>query len=445
MLTKTEPNQHQRGALSIDLSDAEIEKILLGDQGRDLLMEKVFNQILQAEMTEHLGADRYERSENRSGHRNGFYERQLTTRVGQLPLEVPRCKDCSFSTKLFQRYQRSEKALVLALMEMIVQVVSTRRVKKITTGLCGREFAKLTVSRLTKKLEEQVKAWDERPLEEEYPFFVLDAMHVKVRRQGGVRSTAVLLTVGISEEGQREILGLHTALSETEEAWKSFLDQLSKRGLTGVEHVTSDRDRGLEEAIRQQLPGVIWTSCHAHLRRNVLDHAPEEWRDSMKDLMDEVLQASSQPEAWRLFEEITEGDRRKVVTVASEEGQTEEVDAYRKLREEAAPALATLMENLEDATAVLALLGKYRRRLRTTSVTQRLIEEVRRPEKVIRVFPNMGSTWLLIGAVLAEKHEEWSTGRKYLDMAEFQGWKERASSSEPEPDESLERQPVMAT
>jgi len=431
--------------LSIDLSDEELEKILLGDRGKDLLMEKVFNQILQAEMTEHLGADRYERSENRSGHRNGSYERQLTTRVGQLTLEVPRCKDGSFSTKLFQRYQRSEKALVLALMEMVVQGVSTRRVKKITTELCGREFAKSTVSRLTKRLDEQVKAWDERPLEGGYPFLVLDAMHVKVRRQGGVRSTAVLLAVGINEEGQREILGLHMALSETEEAWKSFLTNLSKRGLAGVEHVTSDRDRGLEEAIRQQLPGVIWTPCHAHLRRNVLDDTPDEWRDSMKDLMDEVLQASSQPEAWRIFEEILEGERRQMVTVVSEEGQTEEIDAYKKLREEAAPALATLTENVEDATSVLALPGKYRRRLRTTNMIERLIEEVRRREKVIRIFPNIDSAWRLIGALLAEKHEEWSTGRKYLDMAEFQGWKEQAQRLDPEPDKSTERQPVMIT
>lgn len=144
--------------LSIDLSDEELEKILLGDRGKDLLMEKVFNQILQAEMTDHLGVNRYERSEDRTGYRNGSYERELTTRVGQLTLEVPRCKDGSFSTKLFQRYQRSEKALVLALMEMVVQGVSTRRVKKITTELCGREFSKSTVSRLTKQLDEQVKA-----------------------------------------------------------------------------------------------------------------------------------------------------------------------------------------------------------------------------------------------------------------------------------------------
>jgi transposase-like protein len=191
-------------------------------------------------------------------------------------------------------------------------------------------------------------------------------MHVKVRRQGGVRSTVVLLAVGINEEGQREILGLHVALSETEEAWKSFLQQLSERGLTGVEHVTSDRDRGLKKAIRQELPGAIWTPCHAHLRRNVLDDAPEGWWDPMKDLMDEVLQASSQLEAWQIFEEILEGDRRKMVRVTGESGQTEEIDAYRKLREEAASALTILQENLEDVTSVLALPGKYRRRLRTT-------------------------------------------------------------------------------
>ena len=165
----------------------------------------------------------------------------------------------------------------------------------------------------------------------------------------------------------------------------------------------------------------------------------------MKDLMNEVLKASSQPEAWQIFEEILEGDRQKMVTVTSENGQPDEVDAYRKLREEAASALSTLQENLEDATAVLALPGKYRRRLRTTSVTQRLIEEVRRREKVIRIFPNTGSAWRLIGAVLAERHEEWSTSRKYLDMAEFRTWKEQASKPEPEPDDSTERQPATAT
>ena len=183
----------------------------------------------------------------------------------------------------------------------------------------------------------------------------------------------------------------------------------------------------------------------------MLDDTPEQWRDSMKDLMDEVLKASSQPEAFRIFEEILEGGRQKMVTAAGEDVQTEEIDAYRKLREEAASALTTLKENLEDATAVLALPGKYRRRLRTTNIVERLIEEVRRREKVIRIFPNIDPAWRLIGGVLAERHEDGnlgfprSTSRKYLDMAEFRTWKEQASKPEPEPDDSTERQPATAT
>ena len=172
--------------LNVTFSEEELEQVLFGNAGVDLLMEKLLNEVLQAEMTEHVGADRYERSEDRSGYRHGSYERELTTRVGTLELEVPRAQDGSFSTELFDRYQRSEKALVLSLMEMVVQGVSTRRVKKITTKLCGRRFTKSTVSRLTKDLDEQVEAWAERPLEGNYPFVLFDAMHIEVRRQGGV-------------------------------------------------------------------------------------------------------------------------------------------------------------------------------------------------------------------------------------------------------------------
>ena len=173
------------------------------------LLEPILNQILQAEMTDHLGAGPEERTDERRGYRNGSYRRKLTTRVGTLELEVPRDREGEFQTALFQRYQRSEKALVLALMQMVVQGAQARRVKEITTELCGREFSKSTVSRLTGELDEQVEAWASRSLEEQsYPFLVLDAMHLKVRRQGAVRSTTVMLAVGINEAGQREILGL---------------------------------------------------------------------------------------------------------------------------------------------------------------------------------------------------------------------------------------------
>lgn len=426
--------------LNVTFSEEELEQILFGDRGIEVLMEKMLNNVLQAEMTEHLGADRYERSEDRTGYRHGSYERELTTRVGQLTLEVPRAKDGSFSTKLFGRYQRSEKALVLALMQMVVQGVSTRRVKKITTKLCGRRFTRSTVSRLTKELEEQVETWAERSLEEDYPFVLFDAMHVKVRRQGAVRSTAILLAVGVTEEGDREILGFHPAFGETEEAWKTFIGDLKGRGLSGVEHVTSDAHEGLMEAIQKQLPGSIWTRCHAHFQRNVLKETPEDCRKAMKALLDEVLEADSQPEAFRAFEETMAGERTRIVETS--EGET--VDTYEQLREEATSALDVLEEGLEETTAVLALPGKYRRRLRTTNMIERLIEELRRREKVIRIFPNMGSAWRLIGALLSEYHEEWSTGRKYLDMAEYDRWKRQRGRQKPNAEAADDLHEAMA-
>ena len=176
----------------ITIDNEKIQHLLQSDRGMAVLLEPILNQMLQAEMTEHLGAESDQRTDTRQGYRNGSYERQLTTRVGTIKLEVPRDRDGTFQTRLFQRYQRSEKALVLALMQMVVQGVSTRRVKKITTKLCGRKFSKSTVSRLTTELDGQVEAWAKRPLEKSYPFLVLDAMHVKVRRQGAVRSTTVL-------------------------------------------------------------------------------------------------------------------------------------------------------------------------------------------------------------------------------------------------------------
>lgn len=223
------------------------------------LLEPILNQILQAEMTDHLGAEPGQRTDDRQGYRNGSYRRKLTTRVGTLELEVPRDREGEFQTALFERYQRSEKALVLALMQMVVQGVSTRRVKEITTELCGREFSKSTVSRLSEGLDEQVEVWSSRSLEEQsYPFLVLDGMHLRVRRQGAVRSTTVMLAVGINEEGQREILGLETAFGETEEGWRRLIRQLKHRGLSGVEVATSDAHEGLIQALREAFPGLIW-------------------------------------------------------------------------------------------------------------------------------------------------------------------------------------------
>jgi transposase-like protein len=301
---------------------------------------------------------------------------------------------------LFQRYQRSEKALVLTLMQMVVQGVSTRRVKDITTELCGREFSSSTVSRLTEELDEQVQAWAERPLEQDYPFLLLDAMQLKVRRQKAVRSTTAMLAVGISEDGQREILGLEMAFSETEQGWRRFIRGLRERGLSGVELATSDAHEGLRQALQEAFPGLIWQRCQSHFRRNVLDQTPASYRDQMHQVLDRVLEADSQEEARTRLDDLRE-----------------------QLEENAASALETLEDGFYDATAVLALPEKYRKRLRTTNMLERFIQEIRRREKVVRIFPNMDSAYRLVGALCAETHEEWSTGRRYLNMDEYFEWR----------------------
>jgi transposase-like protein len=334
--------------LEMEIPNEKIQKMLRGDRGIAVLLEPVLNQILQSELSEHLRAEPEERTDSRRGYRNGSYRRKLTTRVGTLELEVPRDREGTFQTELFERYQRSEKALVLALMKMVVQGVSTRRVKKITTELCGREFSKSTVSRLTGDLDEQVQAWAERQLDQEYPFLILDAMHLKVRRQGAVRSTTVMLAVGVSEEGQREILGLETAFGETQEAWRRFIDGLKRRGLSGVEVATSDAHDGLKQALKGAFPGLIWQRCQAHFRRNVLDQTPSDYRDRMHQVLDQLLEASSQRDAQRRLDEVRG-----------------------ELEENASAALEVLESGLVDATAVLALPDKYRRRLRTTNMLER--------------------------------------------------------------------------
>ena len=396
--------------VQITLDEEKIQKVLFGDRGMAVLMESVLNQVLQSEMSDHLGAEPEERTVGRRGYRNGSYERELTTRVGRLELEVPRDRDGTFSTQLFERYQRSEKALVLALMQMVVQGVSTRRVKKITERLCGQRFSKSTVSELAKGLDEHVQAWAGRELGE-CPFLICDAMQVKVRRQGAVRSTTVLLAVGVTAKGQREILGLGVAFGETGPAWKRLLGQLKERGLRGVEVATSDAHEGLRQALTEHFPGTIWQRCQAHFRRNVIDQTPAKLRSEVHDALDAILGAVSPAKARTAFEQ-----------------------AAVELEGKADAALDVLERGFEDATAVLALPAKYRRRLRTTNMVERFIEEIRRREKVVRIFPNEKSAWRLVGALCAEQHEEWSTGRLYLKMDEFYRWNATQSKPHDEPE-----------
>lgn len=391
------------GEFEVTIDGEIIQGLILGDRDEAMrkLVEAVLNEVLEAEMDEHLEAQRHERTDERSGYRNGHYERGLTMRVGSMTLRVPRDRDGTFQTVVFERYQRSEKALVLAMMEMVINGVSTRKVKRITEELCGYEFSKSTVSRLCEALDEKVDAWANRTLlGKHYPFVIVDAIQVKVRRNGAIRPTSVLVAVGVNDEGYREILGLTIANSETNQSWKEFFRSLGRRGLTGVELVVSDAHEGLVDAVHECFQGASWQRCQTHFRRNILDKTPKSLHGQMSKGLDAIFEAEDVTASKEAFNELC----------AELEGQADK-------------ALETLEFGLEDATAVLRLPDKYRVRLRTTNMVERLNSEIRRREKVIRIFPNDRSAFRLVGAYLMEQHEEWATGRRYFDMDKYWTWK----------------------
>ena len=398
------------GNMEITIDSEIIQQLVLGERDEAIrqLVETVLNEVLEAEMTEHLGAARYERTEERTGERNGHYPRNLTMRVGPVELQVPRDRENNFETQVFERYQRSEKALVLAMMEMAVNGVSTRKVKKITDELCGKTFSKSTVSRLCQTLDEKVESWNTRPLDDEArPFVIVDALQVKVRRQGRVRSTSALVAVAVTEEGYREILGIKIANSESETSWKEFFRSLNDRGLHGVELVVSDNHKGLVNAVGQCFQGASWQRCQTHFRRNILDKTPADYKDKIAAGLDAIFEADSPEAAREAFDEL-----------------------YGEMAHQAEKAMETLAEGLEDAIAVLRLPEKYRKRLRTTNMLERLNAEIRRRERVIRIFPNERSAWRLLGAYLIEQHEDWMCGRRYFDMTEYEEWKRNPDRDE---------------
>ncbi len=384
----------------ITLDADTVQRLFAGNDQMAKLLEQVLNQVLEARVSEHLQAEPYERTAERQGYRNGYKPRQLTTRVGTLTLRVPQVRDGSFSPDLFARYQRSEQALILTLMEMVVNGVSTRKVAQITEELCGKEFAKSTVSDLCKGLDPVVRAWNERDLcEQRYPFLVVDALVLKVREAGRVRARSVLLAMGVNEAGYREILGLQLGESESERSWIAFFTWLKGRGLRGVDLVVSDHHGGLVNAVRIHFQGATWQRCQTHLSANVGDATPKALQDEVHRHVRAIFEAPDDATARTLLTKFTADYRHT-----------------------APAAVATLERGFDDATAVLALPESYRKRLRTTNAVERLNEEVRRRERVIRIFPNRESVMRLLGALLVEQDEQWTTGKRYLDMTAYWQW-----------------------
>ncbi len=363
------------------------------DDAFSKLLEVILNQVLIAQSTEQLGADPYERSEGRTAYRNGFRDRELTTRVGTLTLRVPRHRDGNFSTSMFERYQRSEQALVLAMIEMVINGVSTRKIENITEELCGKSFSKSMVSDLCKKLDPIVDVFRTRPLTSEYPFLIVDAIYIKVRENNRVRSKSLLIAIGVNEEGNREIIGFHLSESESETSWEEFFISLKQRGLKSPRLITSDNHKGLVKAIQKQFQCSSWQRCQTHFSRNLLDKTPKSLQSSLKEDIRKVYEA---------------------VDIDSARAAKNEI--LNKYAVSAPKAMTLLDEGFDDVTAVLSLPLRYRKRLRTTNGIERLNQEIRRRERVIRIFPNEASAVRLIGALLIEQDEKWSTGRKYFEM-----------------------------
>lgn len=385
----------------VTVNEDVMREVFQGDGGLAKLVEAVLNQILQAQVTEHLQAAPYQRTDERQGYRNGYREREMKTRLGTLELQIPRVRNGNFSTDMFSRYQRSEQALLVALMEMVVNGVSTRKVRRITEKLCGTEFSKSTVSELCKQLDPIVHEWNERDLTDKlYPFLIVDALVLKVRKNGRVRSQSALIAIGINGDGYREVLGLRIGNSESEDSWSEFFAWLKVRGLHGVDLVVSDDHRGLVNAIQTHFQGASWQRCQTHLIRNILDACPKPLQPELHQRLSLLFNAPDMKTARRLLEDI--------------------VADY----EERAPKAIERLENgFEDAMAIMALPEQYRKRLRTTNGIERLNEEIRRRERVIRIFPNEKSALRLLGALLLEQDEEWSTGRRYFNMQAYWDWK----------------------
>lgn len=385
----------------IKLKKDDMVGLLTENSSLGQLIESVLNQVLEAQLTEHLGAERYSHDEDRKGYRNGHRVRKIYSRVGPLTLRVPQTRDGSFCTEIFKRYQRNEQAFVLGLMEMYLQGVSTRKVTRVTEELCGASFSKSTVSRLCVELDARLEAWRSRSLKDHrYPFLIVDALVVDVRRDAAVRSTGVLIAYGVNEQGYREPLDLLIADSECFASWDELFKRLKSRGLEHTDLVVSDAHEGLVKALKKNYQGASWQRCQVHFMRNVLGAAPRQRRSEMASDLKLIFQAQDKGTALELAKSFIS-----------------------KHEKHASKAIDCFENGFEDALAILVYPQRYRQRLRTTNLAERMNEEIRRRQRVIRIFPNDASTLWLIGAMLSDQYEEWINGVRYFDMTEYWDWK----------------------
>jgi len=370
------------------------QEFLLNDAG--FLQEVVrglVQEVLEVEMREHLGAGRYERVAGRRGYRSGHRPRKLLTRLGEIKLAAPTERSGRYRTKLFERYQRSEQAFLLTLQEMYLAGVSTRKVRQITEELCGTEVSASSVSRAVRRLDEDLAAWRNRRLTEAYPYLVVDARYERVRQGGRVTSQGVLLMVGVSASGQRDIIGVGLANTESETSWTEVFRELLRRGLHGVRLVVSDDHEGLVAAVGRCFQEVQWQRCQKHFLDNILALVSKQDRCALRQELRTVFDGASLEHAQTRLAEVVAQWRDRYPVVADK-----------------------LEAETEDALAFYGFPAAHWLRIRTTNMLERYNEELRRRTRVIRVFPNAASCLRLVTAHALEQSSEWAAQLQYLDM-----------------------------
>ena len=364
------------------------------EQGLDVLPELIrviLNAAMQAERTEHLKAAPYQHTQERNGYANGFKPKTMRTRVGEITFAVPQVREGGFYPQALEKGLRSERALTLALAEMYVQGVSTRKVKAITEQLCGVNVSSAQVSRAAAQMDDELEKWRERPLGE-YPYLFLDAYYEQVREDGQVRHLAVLVVVGVTPQGKREILGVSVSLSEHEVHWRGFLESLKKRGLGGIQLITSDDHAGLRAARLAVFGGIPWQRCQFHLQQNAQAYVPH--KEMQTEVANDIRTIFNAPDR------IT-ADAYLARTVLKYEKSASRLSDW-------------MANNLPEGLMVFSFPGGFQKLLRTTNGVERLHREVRRRARVVSIFPNKASCLRLVSAVLSEISEEWLTGRTYI-------------------------------
>lgn len=373
------------------LNHEEIKELLQTDKSDAFrtLLENALNSFIKAESDEKLKALPYERSEERTDSRNGIRKRPLATRVGTITLHVPRHRNEPFHTMVYENYERTEQALILTMAEMVVKGVATAKVSKVMETLCGKSFSKSSVSKACKVLDEEVEKFKNRKIDKKYPFVIVDATYFKVRENHRVVSKALMVAIGINEEGIKEIIGFEAYDNESKETWTEFLAKLKARGLSGVKLITSDAHNGILYAMMQLFPKVPWQRCQFHFMRNILEKTPKSLKEGLKSELKAMFTAPNLELATKRMNQISED--------------------YQDVAEKAVDCLE---KNFLDAMTCLSLPEKVRKYIRTSNCIERLNRELKRRSTPLGIFPNEDSLIRLIGSVLIDEHEKWSEMRK---------------------------------